>query len=222
MLCIYPISVCKTYRFQPAGVQVYIASCSSSCILCYFEFLIVTILHVFCCLKMLATRWSLFVSILKIVVHALSCQESIVWIICCICFFNFVGAHLHLFCKVQQQLYIVIFWIAYQDHISCILLFGNAHREMKSVCLHFEIYCSCSWLPREHSMNNLSHFFIFCWCAPSFILAGTTAAVYCDIMNCLLWPYFTYFAVWKCLLRDGVCVFQIWELLFMLSVAKRA
>ena len=48
-------------------------------------------------------------------------------------FFHFVGAHLNLFCKARQQLYIVIFSVAYCDHILCILLFENACHEMKSV-----------------------------------------------------------------------------------------
>ena len=43
-----------------------------------FELLIVIILHVFCCLKMLSTRWYLCVSFLEIIFHALGCKVSIV------------------------------------------------------------------------------------------------------------------------------------------------
>ena len=134
----------------------YFARCGSSSIFLYFEMLVVIIFHVFCCSIMFAMRWGLHVSILKIIVRALGCHESMEWIIFCI--FLFVDAHLHLFRKVRQQLYIVIFWIAYCDYISCILLFNNACHEMGSACFNFENYCSCSQLPWEHSMNNLLYF----------------------------------------------------------------
>ena len=51
--------------------------------------------------------------------------------------------------------------IADCDHISCILLFGNARCEKESVCFNFEIYCSCSRLPGEHSINNVQYFILF-------------------------------------------------------------
>ena len=152
------------------------------------------IFHVFCCSIMLAMRLGLHGSIFKIIAHALGCRESRVWIIFRI-HLLFVGAHLDLFRKERQQLYIAIFWIAYCGHISWILLFNNACHEIGSACFNFKKYCSCSQLPWEHSMNTLPRLFVVCWCAPSSISQSTAAAVYCNILNCLLWPHFMDFAV---------------------------
>jgi hypothetical protein len=43
-----------------------------------FELLIVTIFHGFSSSIMLAMRWGIHVSILKIIAHSLGCRESIV------------------------------------------------------------------------------------------------------------------------------------------------
>ena len=153
-----------------------------------------------------AMRWGLHVLIFKIIAHDLGCHVSIVWIlfrnifVCwCARSFIFQGASAAVHCNILNCLLWPYLYI---------LLFNNACHEMESACCNFENYCSCSWLPEEHNMNNLPHFIFIFWCAPSFILQGTAAAVYCDILNCLLWPYFMYFAVWKCSPLDEVCVFH--------------